>query len=493
MSACVLGTDEQFATLRGMLTDAGYGEAAICRRAGVSRLDQIITSAARREQTPPLEDTLDALTWLLLEGRALPPGASAALLPRGLAGLLAGFGLLLESAGEIRCPAALYPAENLYLLSDRASDAADSVYPAMEANSRRFMDVIPRDKCKAFLDLCTGSGIAALVAARDFATTAFACDLGARAAQFAGFNRRLNGLANLRIDRGNLYEPLAGRKFDCIVSHPPHVPVLKAKNLFSDGGEDGEQVGKQIVQSLPGYLSPGGEFCLLSMGLDTEEAPFEQRARTWLGDARQEFDIALVTRKTLDPAEFIANSVMSGATALEQVSHWKELFRSRGATALVYGTLLMRRKTERRAPFTVRRQSGQMTHRRAEMDWLMRWERAVANGTGAKKALDSPLTAAPGAALSVLNHLRDGDWTPAEYKLQVDYPFPVECKIQSWMVQLLGLCNGAKTGREHLRMLIANGLVAQGTSPDQFAQALVLLISEGFLQFASGSNIINSI
>ena len=493
MNERAVGSDERFAALRRILDDAGYDERAICERAGVSRLDQIITSAARREITPPLEDTLDALTWLLLEGRALQQEASAALLPPGLAGLLAEFELLEQSADGMRCPLALYPAEKLYVLSDRVSDASDSVYPAIEGNSRRFMDVIPRDKCDAFLDLCTGSGIAALVAARDFTTQAFACDLGARAAKFADFNRRLNGLTNLEVKQGNLYEPFTGRKFDCIVSHPPHVPVLKPKNLFSDGGDDGEQVGKQIVQSLPQYLEPGGEFCLLSMGLDTKDAPFEQRARNWLGDANQEFDIAFVARKSVEPSEFITASVMRGAAALEDVDRWKDLFRRRGATALVYGTLLMRRKHERRAPFTVRRQSGEMTHRRAEMDWLMRWERAAANGSGAKAALDSKLTAAPGAALRVLNQLQQGDWAPAEYKLEVEYPFHVECKTQPWIVQLLGLCNGAKTGREQLRALIAYGLIAQGTSPDQFAQALVLLISEGFLQFASGSNMINSI
>ena len=493
MSSCVLGSDEQFAALRRILIDAGYEEDAICRRAGASHLDQIITSVTRREQTPPLEDTLDALTWLLLEGRTLSSAPVARLLPQQLASLLAGFGLLQQSTAGIRCVVALYPSENLYLVSDRISDAADSVYPAMERNSRRLMDVLPRDKCNSFLDLCTGSGIAALVAARDFALAAFACDLGQRAAQFAEFNRRLNGLKNLKVEQGDLYAPFTGRKFDCIVSHPPQVPVLKPKNLFSDGGDDGEQVSKQIVQSLPAHLSPGGEFCLLGMGLDTEDAPFEHRARAWLGPAQQEFDIALVARKLLNPAEYIANSVMSGSMPLEQVGQWKALFRARSATALVYGTLRMRRKTERRAPFTVRRHSGEITHRRAEMDWLMRWEQAVANGTGTKKALDSRLIAAPGAALNVLSQLRDGDWTTAEYKLRVDYPFPVECKIQSWIVQLLGVCNGTKTGREQLRALIANGLVAQGTSPDQFAQALVLLISQGFLQFASGSNIINSI
>ena len=78
-------------------------------------------------------------------------------------------------------------------------------------------------------------------------------------------------------------------------------------------------MGKQIVQSLPQHLEPGGEFCLLSMGLDTKDAPFEQRARNWLGDANQEFDIAFVARKSVEPSEFVTASVMRGAAALEDV------------------------------------------------------------------------------------------------------------------------------------------------------------------------------
>jgi SAM-dependent methyltransferase len=493
MIANGFGTDEQFATLRQMLADAGYEQSAICRRADVSRLDQILTSTTRAANAPPLENTLDALTCLLLEGRSLPACLAGELLPSGLPGLLAEFGLLVESQGEWNCPIALYPSEGLYVISDRANDAADSVYPAIEGNSRRFLDVIPRDKCGTLLDLCTGTGIAGLVAARDFATSVFACDLGERATRFAEFNRRLNGLANVKFEQGNLYEPYAGRMFDCIVSHPPHVPVLKPKYLFSDGGDDGEQAGKQIVRDLASHLSPGGQLCLLTMGLDTKDGPFEQRARTWLGDAQREFDIALVAREVVDPVDFITRSVMRGSTELSQVDQWQALFRSRGAISLVYGTLLIVRKTERRTPFTVRRRSLETTHRRTEMDWLLRWERAAANGTATKMVLDSRLAAAPGSTLRVMNQLKDGDWEPAEYILQVDHPFRVECRTQPWIVQLLGLCNGAKTGREQLKMLIAGGLVARGTSPEQFAQALVLLISEGFIQFASGSNMISSI
>jgi methylase of polypeptide subunit release factors len=487
------GSDEQFATLRQILIDSGYLETAICQRAAVTRLDEILMSPERRATAPPLQDTLDALIWVLLEGRPLRPQVAREILPTGLPDLLAEFGLLVQSDSGWMCPIALYPTEDLYLISDRSNDAVDSVYPAIEANSRRFLDVIPRSNCGSFLDLCTGTGIAALVAARDFAATAFACDLGDRAAEFAEFNRRLNGLANLKCEQGDLYQPYEGRVFDCIVSHPPHVPVLKPKHLFSDGGDDGEQVGRSIVQGLPAHLAPGGQFCLLAMGADTKEAPFERRARAWLGDAQQEFDIALVARKFLEPDEFITASVMRGSTELSQVPQWKAMFRNRGVTDLVYGTLLMCRKTESRAPFTVRRQTGETTHRRAEMDWLLRWERAIANGAGASLALNSRLAAAPGSELRVINHLKNGNWAAKEYRLQVDYPFHVECRTQPWILHLLSLCDGSKTGTQQLKTLISEGMVARGTSPEQFAQALTLLISEGFLQFASGNSIINSI
>jgi hypothetical protein len=155
--------------------------------------------------------------------------------------------------------------------------------------------------------------------------------------------------------------------------------------------------------------------------------------------------------------------------------------------------LLMCRKTESRAPFTVRRQTGETTHRRAEMDWLLRWERAIANGAGASLALNSRLAAAPGSELRVINHLKNGNWAAKEYRLQVDYPFHVECRTQPWILHLLSLCDGSKTGTQQLKTLISEGMVARGTSPEQFAQALTLLISEGFLQFASGNSIINSI
>jgi SAM-dependent methyltransferase len=400
-----------------------------------------------------------------------------------LTGLLEEFGLLVAHGDERFCPLALYPTEGLFVVSDRTTDTADTVYPALVENTRRFLDVLPRAKCGSFLDVCAGTGIAALIAARDFASQSFAFDIAERSVQFAEFNRRLNGLQNVTNGEGDLYTPADGRQFDCIVAHPPYVPVLKPKYIFHDGGDDGELIVKRIVEGLPAHLAPGGQFCMLALGSDRKEGPYEHRVRGWLGDAHREFDIALVTRKLIEPADFVARSVVRGTADSSEVSQWRTLFEERGIDTLVYGVLLISRKALGRAPFTVRRQNSERTHR-AEMDWLLAWEAAVADGSGAERALRSRLAAVPGIQLRVMNRMEEGDWAAVEHILQTDAPFSMECRTQPWMAYLLSKCDGTKTGLDLLRDLIAEEIVYAGTEPNDFAEALTMLISGGFIQFA---------
>lgn len=89
--------------------------------------------------------------------------------------------------------------------------------------------MIPASPCERFLELCCGTGIAALLAARNGAKHAYAFDIAARSVPFAEFNRRLNGLESVTIREGDLYSPSAGERFDRIVAHPPYVPVLQPK------------------------------------------------------------------------------------------------------------------------------------------------------------------------------------------------------------------------------------------------------------------------
>jgi Methylase of polypeptide chain release factors len=398
---------------------------------------------------------------------------------------------LMTGTDPCVCPVALYPTFGLYIVSDRwrAADATplmpppDAVFPAITGNTETFLGLIPMQPCESFLDLCSGTGIAALIAARDFAAHSYAYDIAPRSTLFGEFNRRLNAIPNATFATGDLYEPAGDITFDCVVVHPPYVPVLRPKWIFHDGGEDGEQILRRAITELPRYLRPGGQFFMLAMGTDRQEAPYEHRIREWLDGPEAEFDIAIITRRLIDPAQFAVRSLLKGAGPADEIHKWKALFASLHVTALVYASVMIRRKTEPRPAFTVRRQKGSRTAR-PEMQWLLEWETAAASGDGVRQVLHSALAPSDGLELRVLNKLAAGEWQAEEYTLQVDYPFSMETVVQPWFVYLLRRCDGVRTGLDHLRHLKEEGIVHPDTQPEEFAQALLLLVSGGFVRIS---------
>ncbi len=80
------------------------------------------------------------------------------------------------------------------------------------------------------LDLGTGSGVLGLRGA-SHCDRVTAVDINPRALMFAGFNAHLNFVDNIELLEGSWFEPVAGRRFDLIVSNPPYVvsPVTSSR------------------------------------------------------------------------------------------------------------------------------------------------------------------------------------------------------------------------------------------------------------------------
>jgi release factor glutamine methyltransferase len=114
------------------------------------------------------------------------------------------------------------------------------------------------------LDLCTGSGILALTAAQRGARSVTAIDVSHRAVATVKLNARRNRLKNVRAIRGDLYEPVAGQRFDAIVSNPPYVPSEDDELPTSgparawDAGRDGRLILDRIIAGADEHLRPGG-------------------------------------------------------------------------------------------------------------------------------------------------------------------------------------------------------------------------------------------
>jgi len=374
----------------------------------------------------------------------------------------------------------LYPSRSLYIVSDRgdASGPEDVVYPAFVKNTQEFLDLLPPTRCERFLDLGAGSGIAALVAAAGYAAKAWACDITARSAWFSEFNRRLNGIENVVVSRGDLYEGVEGLEFDRIVTHPPYVPAPQQTRIFRDGGEDGEQILRRAIEGLPKFLSPGGRFYALTLGTDRQEEPFEARIRKWLGDSGPEFDVVLITESIQKPSDFLGHVLPS---AFSRVSSWNNFFRKFKVEYVVYGAIVIQRRREPRAVFTARAQKGAFSGL-AETEWLFSLNEAVSRSGGNDLVLGSRPYKSKNLHLAVLHKMQNDELVPAEFMLRVLRPFETECKCGSWVVDLVSRCDGQTTGLEHFDRFRSQQTLPESTTPEEFAEVLRILISSGFVE-----------
>lgn len=135
------------------------------------------------------------------------------------------------------------------------------------------------------LDLCTGSGLLAVTAALAGAR-ATAVDVSRRAIATARLNGRLNGV---RVDarRGSLFEPVAGERFNLIVSNPPYIPAEPGARTTRrarawDAGPDGRTLLDPLCAAAPAHLRADGALLLVHSQLAGIEATQQACARAGL-------------------------------------------------------------------------------------------------------------------------------------------------------------------------------------------------------------------
>ena len=135
----------------------------------------------------------------------------------------------------------------------------------------------PRLAGASVLDLCTGSGLLAIEAARRGAREVTAVDVSRRAVLATRLNARLNGV-RVRVVRGDLFRAVDGRRFDLIVSNPPYLPSqqeelpLRGAARAWEGGPDGRTFIDRICRQARAHLEPDGILLLLQSSLAGDRA-----------------------------------------------------------------------------------------------------------------------------------------------------------------------------------------------------------------------------
>lgn len=149
----------------------------------------------------------------------------------------------------------------------------------------------PRNRTsRRLLDLCTGSGVQAIVAAMHYAEDVTLVDLNPRAVRFARFNLLLNGLSQdrARVYSGNLYDalPAGTKRFDTILGNPPFLPGTTLQlSMFGAGGKLGNAVTRDIVAGAGRWLlasAQGGEALRIVATIYNHD-DYEALLRAWVG------------------------------------------------------------------------------------------------------------------------------------------------------------------------------------------------------------------
>jgi ribosomal protein L3 glutamine methyltransferase len=154
------------------------------------------------------------------------------------------------------------------------------------------------------LDLCTGSGCLAVLAARAFPNAEIdAVDISKDALDVAARNIGDYGLEDqVRLHRGDLFKPLGGKRYDLIISNPPYVDAqgmaelpreCRAEpKLAFDGGADGITIVRRILDQAGQHLTAqGGLLCEIGRCRPALEAAYPQTGFLWLDSADSEGEV----------------------------------------------------------------------------------------------------------------------------------------------------------------------------------------------------------
>lgn len=170
------------------------------------------------------------------------------------------------------------------------------------------------DAIGSVLDLCTGSGCLAILAALRFPdATVDAVDLSADALEVATRNVTDYGLeSRIALHRGDLYAPLADRRYDLIISNPPYVdadamaalpPEFRAEPVLAlAGGDDGLDIVRRILDGATKHLTDtGGLLVEIGRGQERLAAERPDLPFLWLDTEESEGEVFWLPAGELRP------------------------------------------------------------------------------------------------------------------------------------------------------------------------------------------------
>lgn len=129
---------------------------------------------------------------------------------------------------------------------------------------------------QSVLEIGTGSGLVSMYASL-LTDDVTATDINFNALELAEKNFKLNNINTIKLEFGDLFEPVKDRKFDVILFNTPYLPtdsddiINDDLNYAFDGGLDGRKVIDRFIKEAPNHLNDKGIIQMIQSSLSDND------------------------------------------------------------------------------------------------------------------------------------------------------------------------------------------------------------------------------
>lgn len=475
----------QAEAIRRTLESAGYTASHILQLLKISEWP----TARERLSALPLylertraDATLNTLVRLfLLRQTVTLDSARRALSPMKIEGW-AEVGLVQLKGDEVAASVELTPYDGLIVAADWSERAEPDQVMNVAASSRALAGMTIRQRVSKTLDLGTGCGIQALLAARH-SDEVCGVDANPRAIRFAEFNAQLNRVANIKWRTGNLFEPVNGETFDLIICNPPFVVAPEAGHLHTSTGLPHDEFCRSLVRAAPEFLSEGGYCQLLCNWCQMRGEDWHARLATWFGGSG--CDAWVMHAHTEDASLYafnrISERVPDTALAALRFDEWANYYERERIEAIGFGLITMRRSGKNRNWFRcdslpeVRGACGDEIARGFALRDFLEATRDDERLLGARLRRSDKIEWQRRLALTT-----EG-WSLRESRLSLAEGLSYVAQADEDVIEFLMQCDGRFELRDYLRELSAVKRQAIESLAADFLRVVRRLIELGFL------------
>lgn len=240
----------------------------------------------------------------------------------------------------------LYPCQGHYFFTDYwytlGHQTEGKIYE-IGTDSYVLARTTPRVGVKNALDLCTGSGIHAIMSAGHAPSKAV--DINPRALEYARANAALNSV-EVETHLGDLFEALQSEEtFDLITINPPFVPSPDPDVVLihRSPGETGEEVSHRVVGSLPDRLREGGLFSMILEYPVMADDPYVDRLERWLESDGTGWGIGVLWYVEKSLGEYVVQHIGPVQSYQETFNKYLQSYLRHGIRAIRFANVFIKR------------------------------------------------------------------------------------------------------------------------------------------------------